>query len=127
MQKVTGIGGLFFRAKDPAATAQWYADNLGINKVPTDYDTLPWTQQAGATVFAPFPADSDYFGAANQQWMVNFRVDDLDAMVAQLKGNGIAVEVDPEVYPNGRFARLSDPEGTPIQLWEPQDAPPASE
>ena len=119
MQRVTGIGGLFFRSKDPAATAQWYADNLGIDKVPTDYNTPAWEQQAGTTVFAPFPEDSDYFGAANQQWMINFRVDDLDAMVKQLQGNGFTVELDPEVYPNGRFARLSDPEGNPIQLWEP--------
>lgn len=121
MQKVTGIGGLFFRAKDPAAMAQWYTDNLGINPVPTDYDTAPWQQAAGPTVFAPFDAETDYFGAAAQQWMVNFRVKDLDAMVAQLRGNGIAVEVEDEVYPNGRFARLSDPEGNPIQLWEPAE------
>lgn len=119
MEKVTGIGGIFFRAKETAAVSQWYADNLGIDLPPTDYDTLPWQQGAGHTVFTPFDQNTDYFGDANQQWMINFRVKNLDAIVAQLRANGNVVDVDPETYPNGRFARTSDPEGTPIQLWEP--------
>lgn len=119
MEKVTGIGGFFFRAKDVGALAQWYADNLGIDPVPSDYDTPAWKTQEGTTVFAPFNHDTDYFGDKGQQFMVNFRVRDLDAMASQLKANGIDVELDPETYPNGRFARLSDPEGNPIQLWEP--------
>ena len=81
----------------------------------------PWQQEAGTTVFAPFKADTKYFGRPTQQWMINFRVRDLDAMVAQLKRAGITVEVDPQAYPNGRFARLEDPEGNPIQLWQPKD------
>ena len=120
MQKVTGIGGLFFRAKNPAAIAQWYKDHLGIDLVPTDYGQEPWSQQAGPTVFAPFPEDTQYFGDAARQWMINFRVSDLDAMVEQLRAAKIDVTVDPEMYPNGRFARLHDPEGNPIELWEPQ-------
>lgn len=121
MEKVTGIGGLFFRAQDPAALARWYEEHLGIDPVPSDYDHPPWQQQAGPTVFAPFQEDTEYFGNRKNMWMVNFRVRDLDAMVIQLRSAGIDVEVDPEQYPNGRFARLYDPEGNPIQLWEPMD------
>jgi len=119
MHRVTGIGGLFFRAKNPEAMAQWYKDHLGVDLVPSDYSQKPWSQEAGPTVFAPFPADSDYFGDATKQWMINFRVSDLDGMVGQLRAAGITVTVDQEKYPNGRFARLHDPEGNPIELWEP--------
>lgn len=124
-QKVLGIGGLFFRAQDPASLARWYEKHLGVALVPTSYDQQPWHQEAGPTVFAPFPDATEYFGSRDRAWMVNFRVRDLSAMVAQLQADGIAVEVDPTVYPNGRFARLHDPEGNPIQLWElrPPDAP----
>ena len=74
---------------------------------------------AGTTIFAPFKEDTSYFGDRRFQWMINFRVRDLNKMVAQLRERGITVELDSEVYPNGRFARLSDPEGNPIQLWQP--------
>ena len=117
MECVAGIGGLFFRAKDPEALARWYKENLGIDLVPTDYGQKPWAQEAGPTAFAPFPRESDYF-PAERQWMVNFRVRDLVAMVKQLRGAKIEVTVDGEVYPNGRFARLYDPEGNAIELWE---------
>ncbi len=119
MERVNGIGGLFFRAEDTEALASWYETHLGVSRVPTTYDVEPWQQKAGATVFAPFTKDTDYFGRPSQAWMINFRVDDLDAMIAQLEGAGIEVERDPEDYPNGRFARLYDPEGNPIELWEP--------
>jgi glyoxylase I family protein len=119
MEKVAGIGGLFFRAADPEALGRWYHDHLGIALVPTSYDVPSWHTEAGTTVFAPFPKDTDYFGAKTQQWMVNFRVHDLDKMAAQLKAQGIQVDIDPKAYPNGRFARLHDPEGNPIELWEP--------
>src|SRR4051794_25405197 len=101
MERVTGIGGLFFRAKNPAALAEWYQKHLGINLVPTDYGQESWAQEAGPTVFAPFERDSTYFGRAEQQWMINFRVRDLNAIVAQLSAAGIDVKVDAEVYPNG--------------------------
>jgi glyoxylase I family protein len=120
-QRVTGIGGVFFRAKDPAVLGLWYKENLGIDLVPTDYNQKPWSQEAGPTAFAPFPSDSEYFGNKNQNWMINFRVKDLNAMVAQLRSSGIEITVDPETYPNGRFARLHDPEGNPIELWQPQE------
>ena len=90
--------------------------------IPSNYDDSPWRQEAGPTAFAPFPDNTDYFGAAHQAWMINFRVRSLDAMVAQLQSAGITVKVDPEAYPNGRFARLDDPEGNPIEIWEPADA-----
>jgi hypothetical protein len=77
MEKVTGIGGLFFRARDPAALARWYHDHLGITPTPANYDEMPWQQAAGSTPFAPFPADTAYFGDATRSWMVNFRVRDL--------------------------------------------------
>ena len=70
-------------------------------------------------MFAPFQHDTTYFGDMRLQWMINFRVRDLDKMAAQLQANGTAVEIDPETYPNGRFAKTADPEGNPIQLWQP--------
>jgi glyoxylase I family protein len=118
-ERVMGIGGLFFRSRNPKELAQWYQLNLGIDPVPTDYGHPVWQQVAGPTVFSPFPMDTDYFGSKTQAWMINFRVRDLDAMVAQLRNSNIEVKVDPEKYPNGRFARLHDPEGNPIELWEP--------
>jgi glyoxylase I family protein len=119
-EKVLGIGGFFFRAKDPVALGKWYRDHLGIALIPEDYNTPPWQQQAGPTAFAPFPKDTKYFGADTQMWMINFRVRDLDKIAAQLTGKGIAVKADPMKYPNGRFAHLHDPEGNPIELWEPK-------
>jgi glyoxylase I family protein len=121
VEKVLGIGGLFFRSKDPQKLAQWYQDHLGIVGVPQSAEQEPWRQEAGTTVFAPFEASSDYFGDLRNQWMVNFRVRDLDAMVAQLRGAGIVVELNPEADPNGRFARLYDLDGNPIELWQPAE------
>jgi predicted enzyme related to lactoylglutathione lyase len=116
MEKVTGIGGFFFRSSDPKKLARWYADNLGISLTPSDYVQPSWTQEAGPTVFQPFPKDTKYFHGS---WMLNLRVRNLDAMVAQLRAADITVEVDPKSYPNGKFATLHDPEENPIQLWEP--------
>jgi predicted enzyme related to lactoylglutathione lyase len=118
MEKVSGIGGLFFRAHDPKALARWYHQNLGVSPPPTSAGESAWHQEAGATAFSPFPETSDYFGDPHKVWMVNFRVRDLDKMVAQLRAAGIEVK-DPQSYPNiGRFARLHDPEGNPIELWQ---------
>lgn len=119
MEKVKGIGGLFFRARNPAGLARWYQEHLGVSLTPRSYDDTPWSQEAGPTVFEPFPEDTDYFGPEKRHWMVNFRVGDLDAMVAQLRAAGIAVVEDPQLHPNGRFARTYDPEGNPIELWQP--------
>lgn len=119
MEKVLGIGGVFFRSEDPEKLAKWYADHLGIDVVPSDYETTPWQTEAGTTVFAPFEKGTSYFDRPEQQFMLNFRVGDLAAMIAQLEAAGIKVTPDPEAYPNGKFARLHDPEGNPIELWEP--------
>lgn len=121
MERVTGIGGFFFRAKDPKGLNAWYEEHLGVKRVPEDYGGEAWTQEAGTTVWAAFDEGTDFFGRAEQQWMINLRVRDLEAMVKQLRDAGIEVEVDPETYPNGVFARLTDPEGNPIQLWEPRE------
>jgi len=119
MEKVAGIGGLFFRAHDPKALANWYQQHLGIALTPTSEGGTVWQQEAGPTAFSPFPEKSGYFGDPGKVWMVNFRVHDLEKMVAQLRTAGIEVK-DPESYPNiGRFARLHDPEGNPIELWQP--------
>ncbi len=116
---VTGIGGLFFRARDPEALAAWYAEHLGIRPG----DDGSWEQRGGPTVFAPFPADSDYF-AADRQWMLNLRVEGLDDLAAQLLAAGIAVErrAEWDVPGVGCFARIHDLEGNPIELWEPDAA-----
>ncbi|MGO4840839.1 VOC family protein [Rhizobiaceae sp. 2RAB30] len=121
MAKVTGIGGFFFRARDPKVLAEWYERHLGID----DIAKTVWRQEAGMTILAPFSHDTDYFGRPEQQWLINFRVDDLNAAIADLKASGIEVETraewDSEV---GRFARIHDPEGNPIELWEPSAAAP---
>jgi len=119
MEKVAGIGGLFFRAHDPKALGNWYLQHLGIALTPTSEGAPVWQQEAGPTLFSPFPETTKYFGDPQKVWMVNFRVPDIDKMVAQLRTAGIEVK-DPESYPNiGRFAHLHDPEGNPIELWQP--------
>ena len=85
VERVTGIGGFFFRARDPDALAIWYQERLGVESVPRSYADEPWRQQEGVTVFAPFPQDSEMIGPPEQTWMINFRVDDLDALVEQLR------------------------------------------
>jgi predicted enzyme related to lactoylglutathione lyase len=117
--RVTGIGGFFFRARDPGALAIWYEERLGVKTAPSAPGEEPWRQEEGVTVFAPFPQDSEMIGPPEHTWMINFRVDDLDAVVAQLRSAGEAVDVDPERYPMGRFAEVRDPEGNGIQLWQP--------
>jgi glyoxylase I family protein len=118
MEKVTGIGGLFFRAKDPEALGRWYQQHLGITLTPTSNGDPVWEQEGGPTVFSPFPETTKYFGDSSKVWMVNFRVRDLDKMAAQLTGAGIEVKIHPQSDPNGRFAHLHDPEGNPIELWQ---------
>ncbi len=118
MEKVQGFGGFFFRSKDPGELAKWYLDHLGVSLVPQGPDDMPWIADGGPTVFSPFAADTDYF-AAEKSFMLNFRVADIDAMAAQLEAAGISVKRLDEMPGIGKFAHLSDPEGTPIELWEP--------
>jgi predicted enzyme related to lactoylglutathione lyase len=120
VERVVGIGGYFFRATDPVGLAAWYEANLGITSMATAWS---WTQEAGPTVFAPFPADTDYFGGPDQQTMLNFRVPDLDAMLAQLRAGGAVVDDEVSEASYGRFGHAVDPEGNRFELWEPQDVP----
>jgi len=122
MEKVEGFGGFFFRADDPEGLAQWYLQHLGINPVPSSVEAEAWEQKAGPTVFAPFAKATDYFGDDEKQFMLNFRVSNLDKIVQQLKTAGIEVQPITEEAQIGRFARLQDPEGNPIELWEPAQA-----
>jgi predicted enzyme related to lactoylglutathione lyase len=119
-ERVLGIGGVFFRARDPERLARWYETHLGVDPTPASYESEPWRQAAGPTVLGPFPADTTYFGRPEQSWMINFRVRDLAAIVRQLRDANVTVELDPKEYPNGVFARTHDPEGNPVELWEPR-------
>ena len=116
MERVLGIGGYFLRAADPAALTAWYRDCLGL-----DIDGYgQWQQQAGPSVFASFEPDTEYFGARTQQTMLNFRVADLDAMLAQLRGRGAdVVDETQEMAGVGRFGWVTDPEGNRVELWQP--------
>ncbi|MEZ5910791.1 MAG: VOC family protein [Paracoccaceae bacterium] len=119
MEKVSGIGGIFFRARDPAALADWYERHLGINPAPTAMTTPPWQSSEGVVVFAPFAADTDYF-PADHAFMLNFRVSNLDRLLGQLRAAGIDISHEMTMDGIGRFARIHDPEGNPVELWQPE-------
>ena len=127
MERALGIGGLFFRSDDPPALAQWYHDALGIDTFSDEQDGV-WEQASGPTVWAPFPRDTTYFGPSGQAWMVNLRVGDLDAMLAQLRANGATVHDEVQAMPGlGRFGWADDPEGNRFEIWEPEPAPAAAD
>jgi predicted enzyme related to lactoylglutathione lyase len=122
---VHGFGGLFFRAKDPDALSAWYRDHLGVGagcvaEGAGEPNQWVWMTQGGPVVFAPFKQDTDYF-AAEKNFMINFRVSELDGMMEQLRQSEIEVITKPEWNDpsTGRFARIHDPEGNAIELWEP--------
>jgi len=116
MERVLGIGGYFIRAADPAALSAWYREVLGLD---ADEQGV-WRQEAGPTVLATFESGTDYFGSPTQQVMLNFRVRDLDAMLAQLRAAGADVAGEPqEMAGVGRFGWVTDPEGNRIELWQP--------
>jgi predicted enzyme related to lactoylglutathione lyase len=119
MAKVVGVGGIFLKAKAPQQLSEWCALHLGIQ--PQDGGSLAFDgpEAAGMTVFAHFPADTDYFGEGGQQFMVNFRVDDLDKLLVQLSAAGVRIDPKREDYSYGRFAWIWDPEGNRVELWEP--------
>jgi predicted enzyme related to lactoylglutathione lyase len=123
MARVTGIGGFFFRARDPDALNRWYGEHLGVIMLDSrTYDDPGWFQDRGECVFSAVDPDSKLPGPPEKSWAITFRVDDLDGMIERLRRAGIDVEPHDEPYPNGRFAELQDPEGNHIQLWEPNAA-----
>ena len=116
-EAVEGIGGVFFRAKSPEALRSWYAEHLGI--VMEDYGTTFTARAGDQTVWAPFPLDTDYFGRAGQQSMVNFRVRNLDLMLEQLRAAGVQVDANIAEHEFGRFGWATEAEGNRFELWEP--------
>jgi len=115
VERVLGIGGVFFRARDPDALRSWYAEHLGMKL--EDFGGAVLTD--GVTVWSLFPAETDYFGPSGQQAMVNYRVADLDAMLTQLRAAGASVEDAIEDSEQGRFGWATDPEGNRFELWQP--------
>ena len=123
MARVTGIGGVFLRARDPKSLTTWYSQHLGIQL--SDYGgvTFLWKDEVpattGMTTWSLFPADTKYFGPTPQAYMVNYRVDDLDAVLTQLAAAGVSIDPKREDASYGRFAWITDPEGNRVELWQP--------
>ena len=123
MAKVTGIGGVFFKSRDPKALAAWYATNLGIDLADFGGAIIKWPDDAqkdgGLTVWHVAKADTEWFAPSAAPFMINYRVDDLDGLLAQLKEAGVEVVGGPETHPNGKFAWIMDPDRNKLELWEP--------
>jgi catechol 2,3-dioxygenase-like lactoylglutathione lyase family enzyme len=123
MEKVTGVGGVFFRARDPARMTAWYREHLGIN-VDDGHADFVWQEDGqpgptGRTIWAMFPEHTAYFGPSRPAFMINYRVSNMKRMLAQLRRQGVAVEKE-EDSNCGHFAWITDPEGNRIELWEPK-------
>lgn len=123
LKRVTGVGGIFFKADRPEELAAWYAAHLGIAPGPDGYAGFAWREKddpsaEGFTIWNPFPRDTKYFLPSNAPFMINYRVHDLDALLAALTNEGVAVEKREEGE-YGKFAWIMDPEGNRIELWEP--------
>ncbi len=122
MKRVTGIGGIFFRAKDPKALYEWYRKHLGIESSPdagamfSDADHL---ENPGFTIWAIFPESTEYFRSPDRQFMINFRVDDCEALLKALREEGVEVDDKMEAHEYGKFGWITDPEGNRVELWEP--------
>jgi predicted enzyme related to lactoylglutathione lyase len=124
MARVTGIGGVFFHSRDPEALYRWYERHLGITREP-DGSVVFRRAEPGETAFAIFPHDTTYFGPSGQSFMINFRVDDLDALLSTLAAEGVDIDPKREEYPFGKFAWIVDPDGNRIELWQrPGGEPP---
>jgi len=123
LKRVTGIGGIFFKSKDPKSLKKWYREHLGIPS--GDYGwSFYWqdenqNDEKGYTVWSPFPKDSNYFQPTEKEFMVNFRVDDLYVLLEELKKEGVRVIDETEESEFGKFGWIIDPDGTKIELWEP--------
>lgn len=125
MARVTGIGGVFFKARDREALIAWYREHLGMD--PSDHGSVAfrWGGENGTTVWSPFAHDTDYFNPSTAPFMINYRVDDLDGLLAKLRAAGVSVDDKVEEYEYGRFGWIMDPEGNRLELWEPSHAPSA--
>jgi predicted enzyme related to lactoylglutathione lyase len=127
MARVTGIGGIFLRARDPKSLNAWYAKHLGIQLADYGGATFLWSDEipltTGSTTWSLFPEDTKYFGSGNekgpQQAMVNYRVDNLDELLTQLAAANVPIDPKREDASYGRFAWITDPEGNRIELWQP--------
>ena len=124
MTKVTGLGGVFFKAKDPNAQYAWYEKHLGIKSQPGTGSMFHWRyaddpENSGMTVWSIFPENTKYFGAGNQTLMLNYIVDDLHGLLEKLKAEGVTVDPKAEEAEYGKFGWITDPEGNRIELWEP--------
>ncbi len=130
MEKVRGIGGVFFKSKDPGALKQWYAKHLGVPLDDQGYVSFGWKRsENGAdamTVWSPFAPSTKYFDPSTREFMVNFIVDDLDAMLGQLREAGCTVDETIEDGEFGKFGWVLDPDGTRIELWQPPATFPGS-
>jgi len=124
MQRVTGLGGLFFKARNPQKLYAWYEKHLGLKREPENGVMFRWREdndrrEPGCTVWSIFPRDTLYFRPSRASFMMNFRVDDLDGLLEALKREGVKIDPRREDYDYGRFAWIMDPEGNRIELWEP--------
>lgn len=125
MARVTGIGGVFFKStSDHQALAAWYEKNLGIKLEPWGGAILRWpddkSDDQGLTVWHAAAKDTEWFSPSRAAFMINYRVDDMAGMLAQLKQNGVEIVKGPESHENGRFAWVMDPDGNKVELWEPK-------
>ena len=128
MERVTGIGGIFFKAQDADALRDWYREHLGMEADADGGVAFQWREadtpeRQGFTVWAPFRDDTQYFAPSEAPFMINYRVSNLDRMLVQLRAAGVTVDDRIDEHPNGRFAWAMDPEGNRIELWEPKEAP----
>ncbi|HBR56354.1 MAG TPA: glyoxalase [Blastocatellia bacterium] len=124
MAKITGIGGVFFKStKDNTRLAEWYRDHLGLHLEDWGGAILKWpddtAEDGGLTVWTVAASDSKWFAPSEAGFMINYRVDDLDEMLAQLKAGGVEIIGGPEADANGKFAWIMDPDGNKVELWEP--------
>ncbi|MET0288824.1 MAG: VOC family protein [Pseudoxanthomonas sp.] len=122
MKRVTGIGGIFFKARDPAGLSAWYRDHLGLDVGAWNGAIFHWggaASEAGMTIWSPFAADTDYMAPSTSPFMINFRVADLDALLAALRAEGCNVLDKTQASEQGTFGWVIDPEGNKVELWEP--------
>ena len=120
MAKVIGIGGIFFKARDPKALSEWYAKHLGLSV--ENFGGAMFSEDSsrpGYTLWSPFPASTRYFEPSDNAYMINFRVDDLESMLQYLRGQGVQVDTKMDVSEYGKFGWIMDPEGNRVELWQP--------